>query len=160
MFSKALLNKYYRYAYSLTGDKDNAYDLLHDVIEKIIRNSNSKEISDSYMYNAIRNRAIDLWRKDKRRPTESLDEPSNIVELADPSFEDVVADKNEVNALMAAISEEERSLLFLHVVEGYTIQEIADQLETPKGTILSKIHRVKGKITKLLPGEEKKRRGV
>ena len=156
MFSKKLINKYYRYAYSLCGDQELAYDMLHDVIERLIRNGNTEDIKDSYMYNALRNRSIDHWRKETKRKNESIDEVP-LVELSTPSFEDVIVDKDQMSSILGQISQEEQSLLFLHLVEGYTVQEIADHLQKPKGTILSKIHRIKAKLKSIVNIDGKKK---
>ena len=41
---------------------------------------------------------------------------------------------------------EERELLFLWAVEEYTIEEIAHMKQVPKGTLQSKLHRLKKRI--------------
>ena len=53
---------------------------------------------------------------------------------------------------------DERELLYLFAIEGYTVQEIADDLGMKKGTLLSKIHRLKARLrTQLeLSHEDKK----
>ena len=47
---KTLLNQLYRYAISLTGDGDEAYDLLQQAVESYLRQpDNSVRISSAYL---------------------------------------------------------------------------------------------------------------
>lgn len=135
-----------------------AYDILHDVIERLLRSKSSKDINDSYMFNALRNRSIDIWRKESKQNNEPI-ESAPLVELSAPTFEDIMVDKSEIASLMAKLNGEEQSLLYLHVVEGYTVQEISEHLESPKGTILSKIHRIKAKLKNIANRDITKKEG-
>ncbi|MGK0290726.1 MAG: RNA polymerase sigma-70 factor (ECF subfamily), partial [bacterium] len=54
--------------------------------------------------------------------------------------------KEEVEILLDQASPAERELLYLSAVEEYSIQEIAEITQTPKGTLLSRLHRLKNKI--------------
>ena len=47
---------------------------------------------------------------------------------------------------MAMLEPLERELLFFWAVEGCTAQEIADRTDSPRGTVLSRIHRLRQKI--------------
>ena len=50
---------------------------------------------------------------------------------------------------------EERELLFLAEVEGYSAREIGEITERPRGSVLSALHRAKGKLRKRLGDEAK-----
>ena len=52
---------------------------------------------------------------------------------------------NGLNALNM-LTPHEREILFLWAVEGFTVQDIANDLGIPKGTILSRLHRLKIKV--------------
>ncbi len=41
----------------------------------------------------------------------------------------------------------DREILFYWAVEGYSLQEIANQIDVPRGTLLSRVHRLRKKIT-------------
>ena len=154
MFSRDELNKYYKFAYSITRDKDTASELLHEAVFKILK-SGQKEVSSSYMYQTLRTVAIDLWRKDRKHQAAEPLEEEVLVELAAPRFDDVFADRQQVQKIIEDLSEDESALLFLHVVEGQTVQEIADAMATPKGTILSRLHRLKGRLKKVAETQKK-----
>jgi RNA polymerase sigma-70 factor (ECF subfamily) len=61
-------------------------------------------------------------------------------------LEDIVIAEYEVEAIMAILEPLERELLYFWAVEGYTAQEIADWTDSPRGTVLSRIHRLRQKI--------------
>ena len=158
MFSRDELNKYYKFAYSIARDKDTASELLHEAVIKILKGGH-KEVSSSYMYQTLRTVAIDLWRKSHKHHSVDIREEKVLVESAAPRFDDVFADRQQVQKIIEELSEEESSLLFLHVVEGQTVQEIADAMATPKGTILSRLHRLKGRLKKVAESHKKGRGG-
>lgn len=147
MFDRTELNQFYRYCVALTGDADDAFDLLHDCIEKLMHRDR-KAIQDlnHYFLRMIRNRFFDDQRKIGTRPTDEFDENRSIVAMGSKSLEDIVADRHEVERVMGLLAPGEREILFLWAVEGFTVQNIADHLEQPKGTILSKLYRLKADI--------------
>jgi RNA polymerase sigma-70 factor (ECF subfamily) len=61
-------------------------------------------------------------------------------------LEDIVIAEHEVEAIMAMLEPLEHELLFFWAVEGYTAQEIADRTDSTRGTVLSRIHRLRQKI--------------
>ena len=46
-----------------------------------------------------------------------------------------------VTAAMQQLNEEQRLVMLLHDAEGYTLIELADILQTPIGTLKSRLHR-------------------
>jgi len=51
---------------------------------------------------------------------------------------------------MRALSPEFRSVVFMAIVEQLSYAEIAEQLDVPIGTVMSRLHRGKAKLRKLL----------
>ena len=55
--------------------------------------------------------------------------------------------------ILAALDEldpEQRALITLHLLEGYTLVEVAGIMDTPLGTLKSRLHRSKEKLKKSL----------
>ena len=52
------------------------------------------------------------------------------------------------------LSEPERSIIVLHIFEGYTLKEISDVIELPLNTVKSKYYRLLEKLKLELKGEE------
>lgn len=156
MFSDEELNRFYRYCIALTGNEENAFDLLQDSLEKFVRRGNQGiENQGGYFFRMIRNQFIDDLRR-KRGPAEEFYEEDKVIQIDSQSLEDIAMDREQATQIMGMLNDQDRELLFLWAVEGFTIQEIADHLEIPKGTLLARIHRFRIRIQESLGiGKEK-----
>ena len=149
---EALLQSGFRYALSLAHDNAEAEDLLQDACTAVLRSGGKWD--KAYLYATIRNRFIDRYRRNKRIlfvPLEGSSEAEQIEETQSEDIPDVI----EAETLHRALGElrpDERELLFLTFVEGYTAQQIAKMTNRPRGTVLSLIHRSKAKLRRLIGG--------
>lgn len=88
----------------------------------------------------------------KRRVGRYVQEKGNID--IDDYIEEGVPDSSglraEVRDAMARLAPEERQIVLLSVLEGYTMREIAQMLELPQGTVSSKLHRTLKKLRRML----------
>ena len=148
MLDRDMLQRLYRYGYSLTCDEHKAYDLLHDAVEVALRKSpRDPHAMLHYVRTIMRNRFIDDYRRKQRYPTLSLEEQDDCPVDIDPRVpEEVVIAQHDLDIVIAVLEPMERELLFLWAVEGYTAQELADQTGAPRGTVLARLHRLRTKI--------------
>ena len=148
MLDRPVLQRLFRYGFSLTHDEDAAYDLLQDALEISLRKTpDNSAATMPYVQRIMRNRFIDQYRRDHRHPTVSFDDTDKQPIVIDPRvLEDMVVAEHEVESIMAMLEPLERELLFLWAVEGCTAQEIADRTDKSRGTVLSRIHRLRQKI--------------
>lgn len=148
MFDRPVLQGLFRYGFSLTHDEDAACDLLQDALEISLRKiPDNADAAMRYVKSIMRNRFIDQYRRDHRHPTVSFDDHDKQPVVIDPRvLEDMVIAEHEVESIMAVLEPLERELLFLWAVEGCTAREIADRTDSPRGTVLSRIHRLRQKI--------------
>jgi len=51
------------------------------------------------------------------------------------------------------LNPEQRAIVAMHDVEGYSLEELAKMLETPIGTLKSRLHRARQRLRALLPME-------
>ena len=150
MLDKKELNQLYRFAISLTHKDDQAYDLLQSCMEKYLKLKH-RDIANpmAYMKQTIRNEFIDQTRRQRfqceLRPEvlTAIDDEQAFREL---SLEDLHIQQEEVESLLGTMSAEERELLYLWAVEEYTIDEIAQIKQVPRGTLSSKLHRLKKRL--------------
>ena len=56
---------------------------------------------------------------------------------------------------MGLLRTEERAVLVLSAVEGYTAREIGEMLDAPRGTVLSLMHRTRVKLRRWLQDNPK-----
>lgn len=148
-FDKTLLNELYRYALSLTHDETQAYDLLQSCCEKTLHKKLNLEQQKPYMYKVIRNQFIDSYRRNKleliidsqANTEDRLEEQSTLQDL-----DQIMIDKQHVSIILDDLSSQDRELLYLWAVEGSTVQELAERTSTPRGTLLSRLSRLKKRL--------------
>lgn len=72
--------------------------------------------------------------------------------LEEPSQPDGVSpsDKISVWDAVSTLSEDERQIIMLATVQGYTTREVSQMLELPHGTVSSKLHRTLKKLRRIL----------
>lgn len=160
MFNKDELNQLYRYALSLSADEQMAYDLVQSGIERYLKKiSNSAvtindpvEKTPALLKTIIRNCYFDLLRHQKVVPMVSIDvEDESSLEtyiglVDNDEMADLLINQQEVQQLISDLSVQENELLYLWAVEEHTVEEISRIYAKPKGTILSKLHRLKKRI--------------
>lgn len=135
----------YRYCYSLTNNTNEADDLLQSGLEKWIKSDRQQDTSLAYIRKIIRNQFIDHCRRNKLVAFEQFDETAPLV-MSSESMEQTLIDDQEVDRLMGKLNNGERETLFLWAVMEYSASEIANETGEPRGTILSRLHRIKNKI--------------
>jgi RNA polymerase sigma-70 factor (ECF subfamily) len=138
-----LPNRGLRYALALTGDLYEAEEVLQDAWAAVLRARGPLE--PAYLFRAIRTRWIDRHRRRTARPVELQD-----VELGIRPAVERLIDADAVWAGLMALRPDEREVLYLFLVEGWTSTEIADRTNRPVNTVLSLIHRGRKKLGRWL----------
>ena len=152
---EAYLQRGYRYALSLTHDPSSAEDLVQDAMVALLRRGAERKVG--YLIATIRNRFIDLYRRERLVVMGPLDEVGDEAVFALDARESDV-DPERLEQALSILRPAEREALYLAAVEDYTAQEIADLTRRPRGTVLSLIHRARGKLRKHLARREKETR--
>lgn len=135
-----------------TADRD-AEDVVQDVIERLFEKADVTEpVADlsAYLYRSLRNKVIDLYRKPKR----AAELPE---ELSDVRFEaSGEMDREEAReVLFEAIDDlppAQREVLVATELEGRSFRELAEEWETPIGTLLARKHRAIRALRETLSG--------
>ena len=139
MDNNELLRSGFRYAYSLCHDYHDAEDYVQQAWFKLHRKYGRVD-TKALLFKTIRNLRMDRIRRDKIVAFEPMEEREF------DSAEEVRASKDDVKAILSQLRDGEREALYLNVVEGYTAQEISEMTHTPRGSVLSLIHRAKNKL--------------
>jgi RNA polymerase sigma-70 factor (ECF subfamily) len=146
----------YNYALRLTGNEDDAKDLLQDTylkayrfIDKYEEGTNAK----AWLFRILKNSFINNYRKSVRTPDQvEYDAVEEFVDLIrDHSLQttDLRKDfydnllEDEVVTAMDSLTEEFRTIIILSDLEEMTYEEIAEILEIPLGTVRSRLHRAR-----------------
>ena len=157
-------DKLYRVAYRMTGDADDAQDLLQDALLEAFRSFKSFKRGtyfDKWLYRIMTNTFIDRQRHRKRVGSVlSLDAPLGPEEGGAREIPDWESDP-ETKYLKDVLSEplqkaldnlpsEFRMVLILADVEEFSYEEIGDIMGTPVGTVRSRLHRARGIVRSYL----------
>jgi len=141
------LQRAYRYAISLANDHDIAMDIVHTAYIRMLEcDTASIENVQGYFFRCIRNIFIDKKRFDCRWLVLSDDSDDNGIDISTETLESTFIDKNLLEQIWKNLTVLERELLYLWAIEGYTIDEISHLTDTPRGTLLSRVHRIRKKV--------------
>lgn len=147
IFDRPVLNRLYRYGCTLCKNQDDAYDLVQYALEKFLQNPPGRKHTNdlAYVRTIMRNRFIDEYRRSSRFPEESYDDESTVA-MDESSLEDIVIAQADLEIVWEILDPFEREILYYWAVEEMTAQEISSQISVPRGTVLSRIYRVRKKI--------------
>ena len=151
----------YHIALKMTGNEEDAFDLSQDAFLKAYRSLDTFRGESSFgtwICRMTANLCIDFLRKQKRRgKIVSLDDADDgrSVELPDLRFEPQSAmERQELSTQiregLEKLPQEQRIVLILRDMEGFSYQEIADTLKMELGTVKSRIYRARAHLAKLL----------
>lgn len=146
----ALLPRLRRYARSLSADRDDADDLLQQCLENALarrptwRGENLAAWLMAIMTNLSRNRHRSRRRAGAAGPSEDETELPAAAGEQDPLERDRLA------AAIDRLDPDQRAVLMLVVVEGYTYAEVAAMLEIPLGTVMSRLSRARRGVAERL----------
>ena len=146
-----LLRRGFRFALALTHDESRAEDLLQDAWVAMLRRDAPRHVG--YLFRTIRNRFLDLVKRERLVTLEPLDSHGDDPELA---FLDVMSSWPDSTAVYQALGElrpVEREAIYLNAVEGYTVREVSALTEQPLGTVSSLIQRARRTLSQRLQPE-------
>ena len=151
-----LLPRLRRFAVALTGDLDQADDLVQEACMRALSRVEQWQPGtrlDSWMYRIAQNLWLDRMRARKVRG-EQVDVESAEA-LAGPDGREVVESRltlNAVSAAMAQLPNEQRLLIALVCIDGLSYKEAAEITETPIGTVMSRLARARRELHARLEG--------
>ena len=153
MFSSEQLQLLYGYGCALTGDEQQAHDLLHDAIEKCLqRPPNAANTLLAYTRTIMRNLFIDGQRHQQRFTEVPFDETDSALEMDTKLLDEMLITRSELDRLWRLFDPIEQEILYLWAVEGHTTSQIARIVGKPRGTILARLHRLRKKVEGDNPG--------
>ncbi len=120
--------KIYGYiAYHLNGRTEAAEDLTEEVFMKALQNLGSFQFREvpfsSWLYRIAHNHLIDYIRSSKRHQSVTLDDAEHL--LFERDRLDGRLDRDLLSAALAKITDEQRQIVLMRVVQGLTIAETA-----------------------------------
>ena len=140
------------FAYMLTSNRDDAYDLLQDTTLKALDNQDKYAENTNFkawVMTIMRNISINNYRRTARAAT-VVDTTDNLYHLnlsQDSGFESPEESygASEITMAINEFSDEYRIPFSMHVA-GYKYNEIAEKMNLPLGTVKSRIFFARKKL--------------
>jgi RNA polymerase sigma-70 factor (ECF subfamily) len=162
-----LMDGLYSAALRMTRNPSDAEDLVQETYLKAYRAFHTFQEGTNlkaWLYRILTNTYINSYRSKKRRPDETdLDEVEDLYlyrrlgglegATAGRSAEEELLDQltdSEVKDALESLPEQFRMAVLLADVEGFAYKEIAEILDIPIGTVMSRLHRGRKAMQKQL----------
>ncbi|MEM6974566.1 MAG: RNA polymerase sigma factor [Pseudomonadota bacterium] len=151
----ALVPRLRRFAYALAADREEGDDIVQTACMKALSRLDQFEPGtrlDSWMFRIVQTTFLDHRRQQGRRSIVALD-------AEDAAFSDGGyamrraenrAELDRVRAAMASLAEDQRSVLTLVAIEGFSYRETAEILSLPVGTVMSRLSRARQRLLALM----------
>ena len=134
----------YNVAYRLTGNDDDAYDLVQEALLRVRKGLETYQPGslEAWLSRIVTNVYLDAVRRRRRRPVEALPEdPERLLPSSPGADEATDRLPDDVQVALRRLPEDFRTAVVLCDVVGLSYEEIADALSVPVGTVRSRIHR-------------------
>jgi RNA polymerase sigma-70 factor (ECF subfamily) len=159
------LDQLYAAAMRITRNQADAEDLVQETYTKAFANFHQYQPGTNlkaWMHRILTNTYINEYRKKQRGPQQAdSDEIEDWQIMRAASHEPGGLRSAEIEALdrltdsrvkdaLAALPDEYRLVVYYADVEGYSYKEIATIMDTPIGTVMSRLHRGRAQLRKYL----------
>lgn len=143
----------YKYALYTLGNTHDAEDAVADTFVEAYKGIANLRDDTAFKAWIFRILSVRMKRKVadiiKRKNTLNIEDfVSDFV--ADTDVERQTSDKVILLGALNKLTEQERMIVVLSAVQGYTTREIAEMLDCPHGTVSSKLHRALIKMRKMV----------
>lgn len=164
------INSLYNYALHLTMNPSDAQDLVQETYLKAYKFFNSFEQGTNckaWLFKILKNNYINKFRKNAREPGKVnydlikdfyhtiKDAQRDTTETDSDFFHSLLHE--EVYQALQSLPEEFREVIQLCDIEGFTYEEIANMVESPIGTVRSRLYRGRKLLRAKLEAYAKKR---
>ncbi len=169
---RGLVEKYqeriYAMAYGMLRNREDARDITQEAFVKAYHKLSTFRLESSFytwLYRIAMNLAIDLTRKRKRRGESSgydetiasRDGDGGIHEVHHGDSPSRVLERKQLYArimdAMEKLPADQKQVILLRELEGLAYREIAEIMEIPEGTVMSRLFYARKKLQKLLAAQ-------
>jgi RNA polymerase sigma-70 factor (ECF subfamily) len=152
----------YRVARRLTHDASRAEDLVQETYLRALRGADGFNLEEfgirPWLLRIMQNLHVSRSEREKRQPHAVDDQQLTSVgqpeQVAEPSGDAAVFDSMDEHLVTALddLPDEYQQVMLLWGVEGLSYKEIATVLDVPIGTVMSRLHRARQRLSEQLRG--------
>ena len=144
----------YRYAYRLSGSAADAEDLTQDAFCQAQLKLN--QLRDpgrvkAWLFSILRNKYLHQLRNARRETTLPLDSIGDVLQVPAEPLPDI--DPQRLQQVLNELPEGFRTPVILFYFDDFSYRDIAEQMDLPIGTVMSRLARAKAHLrARLVPG--------
>jgi RNA polymerase sigma-70 factor (ECF subfamily) len=143
----------YRYAYRLSGSASDAEDLTQDAFcQAQLKLGQLREScrAKAWLFSILRNRYLHRVRDARKQQTVPLEYVGDLADRLPEPLPEI--DPQQLQQELNELPEEFRTPLILFYFEDFSYRDIAEQMDVPMGTVMSRLARAKAHLrSRLLP---------
>ncbi|MGA9767529.1 MAG: RNA polymerase sigma factor [Blastocatellia bacterium] len=137
------------HATAVLGNREDALDAVQEAFVDAFRAIDKFDSSRRFypwFYVLLRNRCFKMLATPGRQNTISKDESEILAPANESSIEDTLA----LEAALLALTPQDRELITLKYLDGLSYQELANLLQIPRGTVMSRLFYARKQLQTIL----------
>ena len=149
-----LVEKYQKQAvahsYAIFGNREDALDTAQEAFIDAFKSLKTFDRTRKFypwFYVLLRNRCYKMTAK--KRETETIEETEILVPNSDFSVEDRLT----LEKALSSLSKEDREIVTLKYLDGLSYDELAEHLQIPKGTVMSRLFYARRQLQTKIKGK-------
>ncbi len=143
-------NQAVAHAYAIFGNREDALDAAQEAFIdafKSLKNFDRTRNFYPWFYVLLRNRCFKMTAK--KRETENIEQ----TEILAPTGEFSVEDRLTLEKALLSLSKEDREIITLKYLDGLSYGELAEHLQIPKGTVMSRLFYARRQLQAKIKGK-------
>ncbi len=151
----------YGFIYYRVQNREEAEDITQETYAKAISYLNRQDVkiqeSGSYLKAISLNIIRDRWKVKKRRGVSIPLEDVMPEEMIQEDFTGSLSDRDQINEAMKKLTKEQRVVLELRIIKGYSVKETARLMQRKEGTVRVLQFRAVKALTELLEADNNRK---
>lgn len=143
-------DKLFRYAYHLLGDRQEAEDVLQEVLIKLWKMKPKVDVErnlEALVFRMIKNKCLDRLRALSRNPLQSDHEMPELVTHQNPLSElETKESFEQLTGIIQSLPDLQRDILIFRNMENYSIAKIAELMDLKINTVEVYLSRARRKV--------------
>lgn len=143
-------DRLYRFALYLTGSPQQAQDLCQEAYIKMLTHiSNLRELETfwSWLFRIVKNNFLDQRKSAANKGHTAIEDVSESEFLTDPA---AAQELMQLTHALRKLSEDDRLVIVLVDIEGYSYQEAGDILGASENAVRSRLHRARQALAQMV----------